>query len=68
MAEDANQNNQGQEFVIGGDTPSPKNFDALIIGYYRGGKLLYAARTSNGFTAALRDKLFKRLRPLEVRL
>jgi ATP-dependent DNA ligase len=25
--------NQGQEFVIGGYTPSPKNFDALVIGY-----------------------------------
>jgi len=26
--------NQGQEFVIGGYTPGPKNFDALIFGYY----------------------------------
>lgn len=58
--------NQGQEFVIGGYTPSPKSFDALIIGYYQGGKLLFAARTRNGFTPALRDKLFKKLRPLEV--
>lgn len=31
--------NQGQEFVIAGYTPSPKNFDALVIGYYDGGKL-----------------------------
>ena len=31
--------NQGQEFVIGGYTPSAKNFDALIIGYYEGGRL-----------------------------
>src|ERR1700682_2231737 len=42
--------NQGQELVIGGYTPSDKNFDALIIGYYEKGKLLYAARTRNGFT------------------
>ncbi|MGA8616975.1 MAG: hypothetical protein WB660_00430 [Candidatus Sulfotelmatobacter sp.] len=28
--------NQGQEFVIAGYTPSDKNFDALIIGYYEG--------------------------------
>lgn len=31
--------NQGQEFVIGGYTPSPKNFDALIFGYYQGSDL-----------------------------
>jgi len=58
--------NRGQEFVIGGYTSSPKNFDALIIGYYDGGKLLYAARTRNGFTPASRAELFKRLKPLET--
>jgi bifunctional non-homologous end joining protein LigD len=42
--------NQGQELVIAGYTPSPKNFDALVIGYYEGDKLMYAARTRNGFT------------------
>jgi ATP-dependent DNA ligase len=42
--------NQGQELVIAGYTPSPKNFDALVIGYYEDGKLMYAARTRNGFT------------------
>jgi hypothetical protein len=26
--------NRGQEFVIAGYTPSLKNFDALVIGYY----------------------------------
>ena len=46
--------NQGQEFVIAGYTPSPKNFDALVIGYYDGGKLIYAARTRNGFAPASR--------------
>jgi ATP-dependent DNA ligase len=58
--------NQGQEFVIGGYTPSDKNFDALIIGYYEGGKLLYAGRTRNGFTPALRAQLFKKIRPLQI--
>src|SRR5580765_7374282 len=29
--------NHGQKFVIAGYTPSPKNFDALVIGYYDGG-------------------------------
>ena len=58
--------NQGQEFVIGGYTPSPKNFDALIFGYYEGGKLMYAARTRNGFTSALREQLFKKFRGFET--
>ena len=57
--------NQGQELVIGGYTPSPKNFDALIIGYYDGPNLIYAARTRNGFTPALRAQLFKKMKPLE---
>jgi hypothetical protein len=32
--EDAGES--GQELVIGDYTPSPKNFDALVIGYYDG--------------------------------
>jgi len=51
---------------IGGYTPSGRNFDALIIGYYEKSKLLYAGRTRNGFTPALRMELMKRLRPLQV--
>jgi DNA ligase D-like protein (predicted ligase) len=58
--------NQGQEFVIGGYTPSPKNFDTLIFGYYEGNKLIYVARTRNGFTPQLRDQLFKRFRGLQI--
>jgi DNA ligase D-like protein (predicted ligase) len=59
--------NHGQELVIAGYTPSPKNFDALVIGYYEGEKLMYAARTRNGFTPASRAELFKKLKPLEIR-
>ena len=59
--------NAGQELVIGGYTPSPKNFDALVIGYYDGDKLIYAARTRNGFTPASRAELFKKLKPLEIK-
>ncbi len=58
--------NQGQEFVIGGYTPSPKNFDALIFGYYEGKKLIYVARTRNGFTPTLREQLFRRFRSLQT--
>ena len=58
--------NQGQEFVIGGYTPSGRTFDALIFGYYEDNRLLYAARTRNGFTPAVREHLFKRFRGLET--
>jgi DNA ligase D-like protein (predicted ligase) len=58
--------NLAQEFVIAGYTPSPKNFDALVIGYYDGGKLIYAARTRNGFTPASRVQLFKKIKPLQI--
>jgi bifunctional non-homologous end joining protein LigD len=59
--------NQGQELVIGGYTPSAKNFDALVIGYYEADRLLYAARTRNGFTPALRETIFAKLRKLEIK-
>jgi len=46
--------NRGQEFVIGGHTPGTNTFDALIFGYYESGRLIYVARSRNGFTPALR--------------
>lgn len=58
--------NQGQEFVIAGYTPGPRNFDAVIFGYYEGEKLIYAARTRNGFTPASREALFRRFKGLET--
>src|ERR1700676_4049297 len=59
--------NRGQELVIAGYTPSAKNFDALVIGYYQDGRLLYAARTRNGFTPASRADLFRKIKPLEIK-
>ena len=46
--------NRGQEFVIGGYFPGPHGFDSLIVGYYDGDKLMYVARTRNGFVPASR--------------
>jgi bifunctional non-homologous end joining protein LigD len=57
---------QGQEFVIGGYTVGGSTFDALVYGYYEGKKLIYAARTRNGFTPKLREELVKRFRGLET--
>lgn len=55
-----------QELVIGGFTlPSngTRGVGALLLGYYRGGKLVYAGRTGTGFTqkthAMMRDRLEK---------
>lgn len=58
--------NQGQEFVIGGYTAGGRSFDALVFGYYEGAKLLYAARTRNGFTPKLREQLLRRFAALEI--
>ena len=57
---------QGQEFVIGGYTVGTRTFDALIIEYYEGDRLMYTARTRNGFTPAMREQLFRRFHLLEM--
>jgi DNA ligase D-like protein (predicted ligase) len=56
----------GQEFVVGGYTPGGNGLDALIVGYYKGRELLYAARVRAGFVAATRRQVFARLRGLEI--
>jgi DNA ligase D-like protein (predicted ligase) len=58
--------NQGQEFVIGGYTPTAGSFDALIFGYYDGERLIYVGRTRNGFTPRSRLDLLKQLKKLET--
>jgi len=58
--------NEGQEFVIGGYTVGGRTFDALVFGYYEGSRLLYAARTRNGFTPQARTRLMERFRGLEI--
>ena len=56
----------GQEFVIGGYTPSPKNFDAILVGYFSGTKLMFAARVRNGFVPVLRTAVFRKFKGLET--
>lgn len=57
---------QEQELVVGGftlPTNGIRGVGALVLGYYRDGKLIYAGRTGTGFTQKthkmLRDKLEK---------
>ena len=59
--------NRGQEFVIGGYTIGTKTFDALVFGYYEGDRLIYAARTRNGFTPVVRAQLMKKFKALEIK-
>ncbi len=51
---------QEQEFVIGGFTPPSKGghgIGALLLGYYRGRKLIYAGRAGTGFTQKMQRTL-----------
>ena len=57
--------NRGQEFVIGGYTPG-NPFDALIVGYYDGEKLLYAAKVRNGFVLLVRREVLSKFQGLEI--
>jgi DNA ligase D-like protein (predicted ligase) len=57
--------NRGQEFVIGGYTPG-NSFDALIVGYYQGERLLYAAKVRNGFVPLVRREVASRFKSLEI--
>jgi ATP-dependent DNA ligase len=57
----------GQEFVIGGYTPSPRNFDGLIVGYYEGRKLFYAAKVRNGFVPVVRQTVFRQFNSLQIK-
>jgi bifunctional non-homologous end joining protein LigD len=57
--------NRGQEFVIGGYTPG-NPLDALIVGYYEGDRLLYAAKVRNGFVPRLRREVWENLKGLET--
>jgi DNA ligase D-like protein (predicted ligase) len=59
--------NIGQEFVIGGLTPGNNGVDALVVGFYSGNSLMYAARVRAGLVLANRRQLYAKLRPLIVK-
>ncbi len=58
--------NLGQEFVIGGYTPSGLGIDAIIVGFYRGNDLIYAARVRAGFVPATRREVFNQIKGLKT--
>jgi ATP-dependent DNA ligase len=58
-----------QEFVIGGYTDPQGGrlgFGALLVGYHRGGKLVYAGKVGTGFDSATLQSLGRRLAQLEI--
>jgi len=56
---------RGQEFVIGGYTGG-NPFDSLIVGYYDGDILLYAAKVRNGFVPQLRRDVATKFKGLQI--
>jgi ATP-dependent DNA ligase len=58
--------NLGQEFVIGGYVPSHLGVDSLVVGFYRGKDLTYAARVRAGLVPATRREVFDRIRHLNT--
>jgi bifunctional non-homologous end joining protein LigD len=59
---------KGQEFVIAGYTLPKKSrqyFGALILGYYRGKRLVFAGRVGTGFNEKALKEIFQKLKRLE---
>lgn len=58
-----------QEFVIGGYTPpqgARTHFGAILVGYFSGGKLLFASKVGTGFNEGLLKSLFHSFKKLKT--
>jgi bifunctional non-homologous end joining protein LigD len=55
---------QQDDFLIGGYIPGSRGIDSLIVGEYRGNRLLYAGRVRAGLVPASRREVFEKLHPL----
>ena len=55
-----------QEFVIGGYRPGPNGIDAILVGYYDGTRLCFAAKVRAGFTPHVRRDVFAQLKRRHV--
>jgi DNA ligase D-like protein (predicted ligase) len=53
-----------QEFVIGGYIPSHLGVDSVVVGFYKGRDLYYAARVRAGFVPATRRIVFDAIKHL----
>ena len=57
---------KSQEFVIGGYTIGNHGFDALLLGCYEKGKLIYVSKTRNGFIPATRREIAEQFSRLQT--
>jgi ATP-dependent DNA ligase len=57
---------QRGEFVIGGYIPSHLGLDSIVVGFYRGEELHYAARVRAGFVPLTRRQVFEATKCLEM--
>jgi len=58
--------NLGQEFVVGGYIPGHLGVDSVVVGFYRGKELVYAARVRAGFVPRIRREVFEKIRHLKI--
>jgi DNA ligase D-like protein (predicted ligase) len=58
--------NLGQEFVIGGYIPSHLGVDSIVVGFYKGKALHYAARVRAGFVPTTRRQVFDAIKHLKA--
>jgi DNA ligase D-like protein (predicted ligase) len=56
---------KSEEFVVGGYTAGTP-FDALVVGCYQNGKLLFVAKVRNGFVPHVRREVFAKFKGLET--
>ena len=52
--------------MVGGYIPSRLGVDSLVVGFYRGKNLIYAARVRAGLVPATRREVFERLKGLKM--
>lgn len=52
--------------MVGGYTPGTQSLDALIVGFYKGKKLFFAARVRAGFVPATRREVFAKIKTLKI--
>ena len=58
--------NRGQEFVIGGYSPNGDVLDSLLVGYYDGRELMYAASVRAGIPSEFRRALLTHFEELRI--
>jgi DNA ligase D-like protein (predicted ligase) len=58
---------QQDDFWIGGFIPGSHGIDSLIVGEYRGNKLMYVARVRAGLVPSSRREVFRMLQPLTIK-